>query len=231
MSETHPWDLYRDTRDRFITLVRSLDEQQLAMSVPLTPDWTVLDVLAHLCGLNGHVVAGLREGLGTAERTAEQVSTRAGMTREQICEEWLGHTDYMADFIKETPLYGLRLNADLVVHLHDVMHGLGLPVDRDDETTVRSGGTYAGRMVDEYVQSANVKLLIDLGAGGRFEPSEAPADATELTLRATAFDYLRTVTARRSTNEVLTLDWSEDPTPLLPTISPYGALRTEDAGF
>ena len=201
------------------------------MSVPLTPDWTVLDVLAHLCGLNGHVVAGLREGLGTAERTAEQVSTRAGMTREQICEEWLGHTDYMADFIRETPLYGLRLNADLVVHLHDVMHGLGLPVDRDDETTVRSGGTYAGRMVDEYVQSANVKLQIDLGAGGRFEPSDAPADATELTLQTTAFDYLRTVTGRRSTNEVLALNWSGDPTPLLPSISPYGQLRTEDAGF
>ena len=201
------------------------------MTVPLTPGWTVTEVLAHVCGLNGHIAAGLREGLGTDERTAEQVSTRAGMTVEQICEEWLGYAGVMADFIGETPLYGKRLTADLVVHLHDVQHGLGHPVDREDEVTVQSGGVYAARMVDEYTQSSNVNLTVDLGAGGRFAPADPPADAAELSLRTTAFDYLRTVTARRSTSEVLALDWSGDPTPLLANISPYSTLRAEDAGF
>jgi hypothetical protein len=50
-----------------------------------------------------------------------------------------------------------------------------------------------------------------------------------ITLRATAYDFLRSVSGRRSRRQVETLDWSADPGPLLDTFSPYGPLRSADA--
>lgn len=230
-TETPAWDLYRNSRDRFIALIRSLDDEQTALTVPITSGWTVAQVLAHVCGLNGDLAAGAREGLGTDERTRNQVESRAGLTVEQICEEWLGHEPTVGQIMTETPELGERLGADLIVHFHDVQHALGLPIDRDDEATRRGGRIYGSRMVDVYAESVNVTLNLDLGAAGRFEPADPPAGAIELTLRTTAYDFLRSVTGRRSRAEVQALDWSGDPAPLLDGFSPYGPLRTEDAGF
>ncbi|MEM9652879.1 MAG: maleylpyruvate isomerase N-terminal domain-containing protein, partial [Actinomycetota bacterium] len=157
------WDLYRETRDRFISLVRPLDDDRASTVVPITPGWTVAEVLAHLCGLNSDVADGLREGLGTDERTALHVSSREGRTVAEVCTEWIGHGAAMVGAINEDPFFGRRLAADLVVHLHDVQHALDQPIDRGDDATVSGGRTYALRMVDEYLDSSNVNLDLDFG--------------------------------------------------------------------
>lgn len=225
------WDLYRNTRDRFVDLARSLDADQAATTIPITPGWTVAEALAHVCGLNADVAAGMREGLGTDERTAHQVNTRAGMTVAEICDEWLGHAAGMITAINEDPMYGRRLGADLVVHLHDVQHALGFGIDTGDEATISGGRTYGSRIVDVYADAANVNLDLDLGEHGRFQPSAPAADAINLRLQTTPYDFLRSVTGRRSAAEIRALNWSGDPEPLLAGFSPYGPLRTEDAGF
>ncbi|MEL6982675.1 MAG: maleylpyruvate isomerase N-terminal domain-containing protein, partial [Actinomycetota bacterium] len=134
-----PWALYAGSRDRFIELVRSLSADELDRTIPLTPGWTVTQALAHVCGLNGDLASGLREGLGAAERTAHQVDSRAELTAAEICEEWLGHGDTVKAIIDEHGFLGRRLAADLVIHLHDVQHALGRPIDTEDDVPVDAG--------------------------------------------------------------------------------------------
>lgn len=222
------WPLYASTRDRFIALVRSLDADRAEAVVPLTPGWTVRQVLAHVCGLNADVAAGLREGLGTDERTTHQVSVRADDDVDAICDEWLGHAEAMEALAAENDFFGRRLTADLVVHLHDVQHGLGVEIDRNDEATVSGGRTYATHMPDRWVEATGIRLAVDLGDGARFEPTGGVGEEG-LGLRATPYDFLRSVTGRRSRAQVEALDWTGDPSPLLDRFSPYGPLRTDDA--
>jgi hypothetical protein len=234
--EADAWTLYANTRDRLIALVRPLTTGETEAVVPITPGWSIADVVAHVCGLNADIAAGMREGLGTDERTAHQVETRAGDNVATVCDEWMGHGPAMQAAIGENEFLGRRLAADLVVHLHDLQHALDQPIDRDDEATVSGGRTYAARTPDRLVELTSVVVAIELTDGSRFEPgpvddaasSPAPVD---LTLRATPYDFLRSVTGRRSRREVLELQWSGDPAPILDVFSPYGPLRTSDAGF
>ncbi len=231
MNDIDAWHLYTDTRDRLIDLVRPLTVEQRSQMVPLTPGWTIAEVIAHVCGLNADVAGGFREGLGSAERTADQVDTRAGDSLEAVCDEWLGHAAAMREAIAEDEFFGFRLSADLIVHLHDVQHALGVPIDRHDAATISGGRTYAVRTPDRLLPLTEVSLTIELSDGGRFEPSEAEVDhSSGLRLRTTAYDFLRSVTARRSRDEVAALDRSDDPGPLLDHLSPYGPLRSTDAG-
>lgn len=221
------WTLYAGSRDRFIELIRSLSEEELGRTIPLTPGWTIVQALAHVCGLNGDLASGLREGLGTDERTAEQVGSRAGMTAAEICDEWVGHGDAVKAIIDENGFLGRRLAADLVIHLHDVQHALGLPIDREDEATVDAGHTYATHTVDRWLEVTGREVAIDLDDGSWFVPA-ACFEPPDLILRATPYDFLRSVSGRRSRAQVEGLDWSHDPGTLLDHFSPYTELREVD---
>lgn len=230
MTDLGAWTLYEQIRDQMIGLVGSLDPPQLAQTVPLTPGWTIADVVAHVCGLNADVVAGAREGLGSDERTSHQVESRSGQSTQAICDEWLGYSDAMSQVIDETPLLGVRLAADLVVHLHDVQHALGASVDRESAGSVSGGRVYAGRTTARIVEATGVALTIDLD-GERFEPAAGTdVNLPALVLQTTPYDFLRSVTGRRSRREVLALDWSDDPAAVIDHLCPYGPLRSEDSG-
>ena len=230
MSMNDPWILYSGTRDRLIDIVRALSQEEAVLRVPLTPDWTITDVVAHLCGLNADIAAGRRERLGSDERTARQVVARAGHSLEQICGEWLAHGTAMEQAMEEETFLGLRLAADLVVHLQDIQHALDLQIDRDDDATISAAHTYASIIPDRLVEHGHRGLVVELDDGSRFEAAGGSEGPT-LLLRATAYDFLRSVTGRRSRVEVQALDWTGDPTLLLDDLSPYGPLRTVDAGI
>ena len=229
---TDPWALYSGTRDRMIAIARALAPEEAERAVPLTPGWTIAEVVAHVCGLNADLAAGMREGLGTDERTAHQVATRSGSSVDEVCDEWLGHAGTVREVIDDDGFLGLRLAADLVVHLHDVQHALGLPIEPDDEATNRGGRTYAARTPDRLVDPAGVRLAIELADGSRFGPSPgSDPGLPSLTLRSTPYDFLRSVTGRRSRRQVGALDWSGDPGAVLDHFCPYGPLRSTDAGI
>lgn len=155
-------------------------------------------MVAHVCGLNADVAARMSEGLGSDERTAHQVTTRAGRSLDSVCEEWIGNGDAMIRAIEEDGFFGLGLSADCVVHLHDLLHAVGQPIDRHDIGTISGGRTYATRTPDRLAEETGVGVIIDLGDGARFEPSTSAAGTSPLVLRATPYDFLRSVTGRRS---------------------------------
>lgn len=229
------WPLYADTRDRFLALVRSASPAQIDQVVPLTPGWTVAQVLAHVCGLNADVAAGMREGLGADERTARQVSVRAGRSVEAVASEWVGHGPAVEAAMTGDEFFGRRLAADLVVHLHDISHALGCLVDQADAATISAAHTYARRRAELVTVEAGVGLTIDLGGGHRFSPGSEPgADVAPVAVATSPFDFLRSVTGRRSRRQVEALDWTGDPVAVALAIDhlcPYGPLPTADTSL
>ena len=228
MAGTDPWAQYADSRDRCIRLLRSLDAEQAATRVPFSPEWTVADVASHLCGLNAEVASGRLVGLGTDERTAHQVGARRGRSLDEICDEWLSHEDVMQVAIAAAPFFGTRLAADLIVHLHDIRHALGLAIDRDDEATASAAHCYALNLEQRVRERLGTGIEVALSDGTRFSAS-GNAVGAPVSLRATPYDFLRSVTGRRSRRQIETLDWVGDPTEILDQAwSSYGALPTDD---
>jgi len=219
-------DLYFDTRDRCVSLFRSLDTEQISTIVPLNPDWTVKDVAAHVCGLNADLANGMREGLGSDSNTAVQVEIRASDSLADVCDEWLSYDEFMRALVEKAPVLGTRLGADLTLHMQDVQHALRLPVEIESTAVVDAALNYVEVQQGRMLEAHRTGLGVDLGDAGRHEPPEA---ATTIWLSATAYDFLRSATGRRSRAQVEGLDWSSDPSAFLAQeFSPYGQLPAED---
>ena len=224
------WPIYRDQRDALISLVSGRAPATLTEPVALTPGWSIAQVVAHVCGLTADVASGMRVGLGTPERTEHQVSSRADRTAPEVIEEWRSHAAAMEAAFDEDPFFGHRLTADLTIHLHDVSHSVGAAVEVDGEATRCAAHTYGAVVTDLLRDRTGITMRVELSDGTSFEPTDHQGD-TDLVVRATPFDYLRTVTGRRSLAEARALDWTGDPAAALAQICPYGPLRDTDAGF
>lgn len=223
-----PWVLYSELRDQVISLALSLDGDELSRTVPLTAEWTVAQVVAHVCGLNADIVAGARADLGTDERTAAQVTTREGVAIGDVCDEWLGHDEAMQAIAAEIPLLEERLAADLVIHLHDVQHALDHPIDEDDDATISAAHVYAMRSPDRWADLTGTTVAIELSDGFRAGLGDGSAQAT---LRATPYDFLRSIAGRRSRGQVEALEWSSIPAAVIDNFSPYAQLGSDDASI
>lgn len=223
-----PWEHYAAVRDHFVGVVRSLDAASLDTIVPMCPAWTVRDVAAHVCGLNADLTSGVEGGLGTDERTAHQVATRSAATIDEICDEWLAYEPAMRAVCDETPLWAIRLSADLTVHLHDVQHALGLAVDRDDGFTATAAARYAEVFQQRVGEILSVGVTVEFTDGTHL-PADPALPDSGVALNATPFDFLRSYTGRRSRRQVEALGWSGDPTRILDAAwSPYGTFQAAD---
>ena len=221
------WSHYAALRDHFIGLVRPLDEAQLCTRVPMCPAWSVKDVAAHVCGLNSDLTGGMTEGLGSDQRTAHHVSLRSSAEVGEVCDEWLGYDSEMSAICERTPLWAIRLAADLTVHLHDVQHALGLPIDRNDRFTAVAAHQYADVFQQRVRDILGLGVTIELTDGTRRVANPA-LPGSGVTLRATPFDFLRSFTGRRSRLQVESLDWTGDPTRILGEAwSPYGTFQPD----
>jgi hypothetical protein len=221
------WSHYSALRDHFIGLVRPLDDAQLGTTVPMCPAWTVKDVAAHVCGLNDDLTGGITEGLGSDQRTAHHVSLRSTATIGEIRDEWLGYDSEMSAICAQTPLWATRLAADLTVHLHDVQHALGLPIDRNDRFTAVAAHQYTGVFQQRVRDILGLGITVELTDGARREADPA-LPHSGVALRATPFDFLRSFTGRRSRHQVESLDWTGDPTRIFDEAwSPYGTFQPD----
>jgi uncharacterized protein (TIGR03083 family) len=212
-------------------LVRSLPDSEAATLVPDCPAWTIRDVVAHVTGLNADVVDGNVIELGTDDWTDNQVESRAHMSMAEVCDEWEGIARRTTTFITEDPFMGVRMAADLVTHIHDVLWALGrsddgFAVAGREGVGVRSalsryGPFFCERAVSASLPIVQVTVVPDLiGSQNWSSRDEAPA----VTLSGSAFDLLRVFTGRRTLEQVLAMDWTGDPDPYLTVISPYGLL-------
>ena len=221
-----PAGLYAETRGTAVGLFTSLDQAEATLTVPLTPEWRVVDVAAHVCGIVDDVLYGNVEGLGSDAWTAAQVEKRAGQSIAEICDEWMGYAPQVDAMIADNPFFGVRITGDLIIHVHDVQHALGRAIDGNDLATRVAAHRYVPALQERALEQVGLGVTVELTDGGTYPAADGSG---ELALTATSYDFLRSVTGRRSRAQVEALNWSDDPTTLLDRAwNTYGPFRTED---
>ena len=194
--------VHADTRRRLIALGRSLDDVAAARTVPACPAWTVHDVFAHVVGVPTDIMDGRTTDLGSDAWTAVQVDRFRGRSLADVLDTWEAFAPRIDAFVDADPIWGLRFNADLVTHEHDLAGALGRPAPRD------SAAVEAG--LARYLPA--------------FHDRSTAAGLPPVTPTGSDFELLRALTGRRSVAQMRGLGWPTgvDPTPYLPLVSNYG---------
>jgi len=220
---THDLDcgaLYASVRAELVALVRSVPEAERHRSVPASPAWSVLDVVAHVVGLAADLNRGRFPGgeVDPEAWTAAQVEARRGRTIDELAREWdeEGPTfeDGMRTFGYEV---GCHFLADLLAHRADVGAAVGRP-GLEPGPALTAG-------LDWYLDVAHL-ALVAAGRGG-VEVS-VDGEATVLgpapvlaSVDLDGFEAFRALGGRRSRAQLAALPWRGDPTAVLEALSPY----------
>lgn len=233
---------YAEARGRLQDLLAGLDQAALAARVPACPAWTVLDVLAHLAGVAADVVNGtyfygaadawrdVRLATARDQWTAGQVRSRYNRPAQAQFAEWAASAAALEPMLAGTnphppgaPAWLLSAPvADLAVHLHDVRGALRLPGDRDAPASALGLRIYASWLGQRLQQSGRPALRLRTREREWVEGCGPPA--AELT--ADAFELFRTLSGRRSLDQVRALAWDGDPEPYLDLLAPYPMPRS-----
>jgi uncharacterized protein (TIGR03083 family) len=209
--------LYRDTRERLSELVLGLDDAALTTPVPACPGWSVSDVMSHLLAIVEDVTAGSLTGPPTDAQTAEQVARRRGTPVADVVETWRALAPPFEELVARARVWPAVL--DVAAHEQDVRGALRRPGARDTQV-VRLG---AERLVSLLRPPVRLRVRCE-DAEWSLGPDDG--EAPELVLRTTRFDAFRWRLGRRSRSQVLALDWSGDPAPVLDGLCIFGPSPT-----
>lgn len=224
-AESNPSVVYAAVRDELIAALVELDDAAAAQTVPACPEWTIKDVVSHVCGLNAEKLADVQGRLGTDEATARQVATRADKTLGQVIDEWRSFAQPIGELMAGDEIVAVSFLADLVVHVYDLAEVLGQTTAAAAAATPVSAQRYFPLLQERVAERVGVALDIEVTDGASWP---APADSGDecVTLRTTSHEFLRSVTGRHTRAQVEALDWSADPREILDTAwNQYGPFR------
>lgn len=211
--------LYEQTRIALLDLVESLSDEQRRTTVPASPAWSVQDVVAHVTGIAADLNMGHLPEVDPEVWTADQVESRRGRTLHDLRTEWDAEAPAFEDGLR---LFGYGVGShflgDLVQHLCDVRHAMGLPRIPDDDTLLVA--------LDFYLDSFHETLL---GAGIGAVRVDASGDEWTLgagevvaSWSAERFEVLRALGGRRDEAQMRACEWTGDVDTVLPLVSRYG---------
>ena len=220
--ECHTWCVdvaaYLAVRDRVTALVIGADG---ASVVPACPEWTLRDVVAHLCGLCEDWVARRLDGYASEEWTSRQVARFANTPLEDILERWHSAGAAFAS-LADDPLMGPPGRwafGDAVVHEADLRGAVdGTRVPQAVVALALKGAIGRWRRL---LADAGAPSLLVRAEGLRDWKIEGARDAKTVTVTAPAYELFRALAGRRSAGQVRNWDWSDDPSPYIDAGLPY----------
>jgi uncharacterized protein (TIGR03083 family) len=115
--------VYRANIDAVTALAEGLSADQLATRVPSSPDWTVKDVLAHLCGSPADALSGRMDGAPGSEWTQRHVAERDALSVDDLVAELRGGVEAVTATLEDNDRPALVWNA--AVHHADLHEALG----------------------------------------------------------------------------------------------------------
>jgi len=199
-------DHYRTARLRITELVLSLDDDELARTVPACPGWTVHDVVSHITGVADDALNGRMDGVATDPWTAAQVERGRGMATADLLERW---TEQAAVF-ESFPLPPQAV-IDLTTHEQDIRGAVDQPGARDTDEIQFAFELLAQRAVEEV---PGLRVEAD---GTTFGPDDATS-----TLRGDRYDLYRAMMGRRSPAQLRALDWGGEPLAAVEAVAVFG---------
>jgi uncharacterized protein (TIGR03083 family) len=211
--------LYEQTRLALLDLVESLSDEQRRATVPASPAWSVQDVIAHVTGIAADLNTGHLPEVDPEVWTAEQVESRRGRTLHDLRTEWDAEAPAFEDGLR---LFGYGVGShflgDLLQHLCDVRHAVGLPRIPDDDTLLVA--------LDFYVDSFH-ETLLEAGVGSvvltvddqHWTLGTGDVVATWTTDR---YECLRALGGRRDEAQIRRAHWTGDVDRIVGMVSRYG---------
>ena len=206
---------YAAVRARVRSVIEAAPAAALDGVCPLTPDWRVRDVVAHLAGVPADVLAGRMEGVASDAWTAVQVESRRTMPVAEILDEWDRDGTAVAPLMPAFPLPAIgQFVFDAVTHEFDVFHALGVPAVHDSDAVMCSFDWIRA------MGAPPVPLRLRTPSGDHAWGDGTPAGTLELR----EFDFVRMVCGRRSLTQIAAyvVEGEIDPASMLvaPIFSP-----------
>jgi uncharacterized protein (TIGR03083 family) len=210
-------DAYVEGRERIAEIALALSDDELKRDVPACPGWTAKDVVSHLTGIAVDTMSGVIEGAGSDEYTSRQVDQRKDKEIAAIVDEWrAANLESILDGVH--PAIAGGIIGDLFTHEQDFRGAVGQPGGRDSkafEVALDSYTRFLGRRIKEAgLPALEVRAGDRSWVAGKGDPAG--------TVSGEPFEILRSLTGRRTLDEIRDLDWSTDPEPYLKTFSMYG---------
>jgi uncharacterized protein (TIGR03083 family) len=211
--------IYNALRGRVADLVRDADPEQLERPAPAAPEWRVRDVVAHLSGITADVNAGNLDGVATDSWTARQVDARRDWSIEQILDEWDTEGAKVEAALANFPEVAAgQMTTDAATHEQDIRGALERPGARDSDA-VQIGFAWGVPMLAARVDPAGATLRIETDAGG----ATVGTGERHVGVRAQRYEVFRTMTGRRSVEQIRAFDWDGKADPellVLPIFTP-----------
>lgn len=198
---------YERARNRIDGLLRSADDDTWNAPVAACPGWRARDVVAHLLGSTEDAAAGRLNGPPTEEQTRDQVDRHRDDDPVALLDAWAEAGPFVAAVVSQTEMWPAAIDA--VSHEHDIRAAIGQPGARDDESI-----TELAALLREFDTPSPLSITFDL-------EDDVPDDGT-LRLTTTEFELVRLRLGRRSQRQVEAMNWSADPTELLPHLFVFG---------
>ena len=199
--------VYAEGRERISEIVTALDEEQQRTPVPACPEWTVHDVVAHLCGVCADILAGNLDGVATDPWTAEQVMKRRERPTPEVVAEWSELAPQVEANAGLFPVEaGKQWIADLTTHEHDIRGAVGQPGARESrgvDTALDFAVTFA---LDASLSGHGLPALRVVA--GDCDWTVGGDEATTTLSSQSKFDVMRAVMGRRSRDQILAFDWT-----------------------
>lgn len=232
--------VYEDTRRSITELVKDLSDEQLAMQVPATPEWTIIEVIAHLTGDAAYVIAGdipdqFFQAFGSEEGvrhlnqwTERMVAERRGRSLPELLDEWDEHAQVLVKMFRgepgpALPPFGERvLVTDIGVHQQDIYGALGIKRDRDGPP-IRIGLAGYVAMVALRAAGSGLGPIAFVTPEKTYATGDGEPHAT---VEASRWEFFRALSGRRSMEQIRAYRWTGDPEPYIPLFFPYGIRET-----
>jgi len=180
---------YRTLRRRVIDFLRTLPDSESRRVVPACPDWTVSALVSHMMGINEDILAGRMGGFTSDAWTQAHVDRHLGESIPSLADAWERMAREFDVILPTIPApRNSQLVMDAVTHELDLRYAVGSTEARDSDA-------------------------IDVALGWLLDWIERERGGLDQSLsdtKVSKYELLRSLTGRRSVDQMNTLGLSGD---------------------
>ena len=185
------------SRERVSQLIVGTELSALEAIAPLTPEWRVRDIVAHLVGVAQDVSSGNFPQDFDAW-TSAQVARLRTIDAHELVNQWQSFP--IGEMLSEALAIALY---DQVTHEADICHALGVPCEINPLTLSLLSKFTLNRFAAKE-NDLHVTLYLD---GEEFEVG---GGVHPVSLSASGFEWFRASSGRRSVSQIQSMEWQCD---------------------
>ena len=199
---------YKSLREQLTDLLAEREAAELEQLAPATPEWRVRDIVSHMAGVCDDVVNGNMAGAPSNAWTQAQVEKRLDWPFPRVVDDWTEHGTAVESFMNDIGGAMGQMVFDAWTHEQDVRGALGQPGGRDGDALDIAFDWFVDANVTAATPEQRGTLVLVTEVG---EARLGPHSAATTTIRVSRYEFLRSVTGRRSLRQVQSLDFDGVP--------------------